>query len=211
MQLGRRTRREQGDTIIEVVFAIVIFSFVAISSLAIMNQGVATSEKALEITLVRQQVNAQAEALRYIHESLVVNPSLNSKEAKLWNDTIKGAHGQTAASPYGVEGNNCRVPTADGGFKPFIVNARTAEVWNSAPSIAPKAGENYPPYSQVIYNADDSIKAAYGLWVEAVPSLENKDRNEKTFVDFHIRACWPAPGSAIPMTIGTIVRLYDPI
>lgn len=203
MRLINKSHVERGDTILEVIFAIVIFAFVAISSLTIMNQGVATGEKALEITLVRQQVNAQAEALRYIHEARVVSPS--SSQAATWADIIAN-HGQAAASSYGVSGGECLLPTGSG-YKPFVLNARTAVVWSSAPSVAPAAGTNFPPYPQVIYNNDSTVNAAYGLWIEVVPSSVAA---AKQFVDFHIRACWPAPGSAVPMTIGTIVRLYDP-
>ena len=65
MQLKRRF--EQGDTIVEVLFAVVVFALVAVGSMSIMNQGTATAERSLEITLVRQQMDAQAEAIRYIH------------------------------------------------------------------------------------------------------------------------------------------------
>ena len=196
-------RLERGDTIIEVIFAIVIFSFVAISSLMIMNKGLATGEKALEITLVRQQINAQAEALRYIHEARVVTPA--SDYGATWSELITN-YGQENASAYGVDGSDCVLP-AGSAYHPFIMNARTAEVWTNAPAIAASDGSVFPPYPQVVYNSDSSIRAAYGMWIEAVPSNLAVSRQ---FVDFHIRACWPAPGSAVPMTIGTIVRLYDP-
>lgn len=195
-------RLERGDTIIEVVFAIVIFSFVAISCLMIMNKGVAVGEKALEITLVRQQINAQAEALRYIHEARVVTP--NSEYATTWN-RLTTDYGQMAASPFGVgDDGKCEI----GGSKPFVLNARTAEIWSSVPSVEPDPDLGLPPYSQVVYDDDSSVRAAYGIWVESVPSSAAE---AKKFVDFHIRACWPAPGSKVPMTIGTIVRLYDPV
>lgn len=204
MRLTRGAHHERGDTIIEVIFAIVIFAFVAISSLAIMNQGVATGEQALEITLVRQQVNAQAEALRYIHEAAVVNPL--SSQATTWND-ITTIYGHAEASKYGVDGGECVLPPDS--YKPFILNARTAKVWKGKLKVEYDGGKSLPPYSQVVYNDKDSsvVDAAYGMWVEAVPSSASV---AKPFVDFHIRACWPAPGSSVPMTIGTIVRLYDP-
>lgn len=196
-------RLDRGDTIIEVIFAIVIFSFVAISSLTIMNKGVATGEKALEITLVRQQINAQAEALRYIHEARVVTPG--SDYGVTWSK-LTTTYRQENASAYGVSGKNCVLPRGSA-YHPFILNARKAEVWATTPSIQPSNGSTFPPYPQVVYNSDSSIDAAYGLWIEAVPSSLAVARQ---FVDFHIRACWPAPGSAVPMTLGTIVRLYDP-
>jgi len=64
-----------------------------------------------------------------------------------------------------------------------------------------------PPFSQVVYNDDSSINAAYGIWVEAIPS---PDVDGPGFVDFHIRACWSAAGSNTAATLGTIVRLYEP-
>lgn len=203
MRLETERNMERGDTIIEVIFAVAIFSFVAISSLTIMNQGIAIGERALEITLVRQQVHAQAEALRFIHEARVVGPS--STHADTWRRLVTD-YGQTVASSYGMEGSECALPEG-GSYKPFILNARTAQIWGSAPIVAP-SDPSLPPYSQVAYSADDSsIQAAYGIWVESVPS---SSLMVKKFVDFHIRACWPAPSGSQPMTMGTIVRLYDP-
>ena len=67
--LGRQKNR--GDTIIEVLFAITVFSLVVVSSLSIMNQGSATAQRTLEISLVRQQIDAQAETLRFLNTSYV--------------------------------------------------------------------------------------------------------------------------------------------
>ena len=206
MRLNLHLRQERGDTIIEVIFAVVIFALVAITSLSIMNQGIATGEKSLEVTLVRLQMDAQAEGLRYIHESMVADPT--SPQAGVWKDFLT-TYAEASASPYGASDNTCALP-GSGGYKPFILNTKDAKkvsIWSSAPTIAPGNGTSYPPYSQVIYNSDSSIKAAYGLWVEAVPSRSPADTH---FVDFHIRACWPSPNGAVPMTLGTIVRLYDP-
>lgn len=205
MRLAAGRKMDRGDTIIEVIFAVVIFALVAITSLSIMNQGIVTGEKSLEVTLVRLQMDAQAEGLRYIHESVVADPT--SEQAKVWGKFLS-TYAQPNASPYGANDGSCALPS--GGYKPFILNTKSAskvDVWSSAPTIAPASGTNYPPYSQVIYNTDSSIKAAYGLWIEAVPSASIADTH---FIDFHIRACWPSPNGPVPMTLGTIVRLYDP-
>lgn len=206
MRVVSRIASERGDTIVEVIFAVVIFALVAITSLSIMNQGIATGERSLEVTLVRLQMDAQAEGLRYIHEAMVADPT--SDQAKVWTKLLT-TYAEENASPYGVSNNTCALPGGSG-YKPFVLNTKDTkqvDVWSSAPSIAPTDGVNYPPYSQVIYNADSSIKAAYGLWVEAVPSSSFADTH---FVDFHIRACWPSPSGPVPATLGTIVRLYDP-
>ena len=65
------TKVKRGDTVIEVMFAFAVFALVAILSIAMMNSGVATSERSLELVVARNELNAQAEALRFIHSSYV--------------------------------------------------------------------------------------------------------------------------------------------
>ena len=97
---------------------------------------------------------------------------------------------------------------------PFILNAKTARVNDPVPLSAAPDGQSLPPYSQVVYDVDASgvpvIRNAYGIWIEAVPSSSGPGGNGTGFVDFHIRSCWSAAGSSAPMTLGTIVRLYEP-
>lgn len=175
-----------------------------------MNQGTATAQRALEVTLVRQQIDAQAEAIRYIHQAYVaayqkgIAPSGTAAE---WvKMASKAQYGADSASDFGAVTNGA-CPTTVPGQKPFILNARTATVWNSAPTMNAPEGASLPPFSQIVYNSDSSINAAYGIWIEAVPSTTTSGTG---FVDFHIRACWAAAGSAAPGTLGTIVRLYEP-
>ncbi len=208
----RSRRGEAGDTIVEVLFAVAVFAMVAVGSMSIMNQGTATAERSLEVTLVRQQIDAQAEAIRYIHEAYVAafqnNGAAPTGTAAEWikmtdKTTGKGADG---ASAFGQTASGL-CPTTVPGQRPFVLNARTATVSGAVPIMAAPTGSSLPPFPQVIYNSDSSIKQAYGLWVEAVPSTT---ANGPGFVDFHIRACWDSPGSSAPVTLGTIVRLYEP-
>lgn len=212
MRLTRRRPTERGDTLIEVLFAVAVFALVAVGSLAIMNQGTATAQRSLEITLVRQQIDAQAEAIRYIHQAYVAayqsNGTAPTGTAAEWTAMTSKTAGKGAdrASEFGqTNGTTC--PTKAPGQKPFILNARTAKIWDQAPAMSPPDNASLPPYSQVIYNDDSSVSHAYGIWVEAVPSTNSDGPG---FVDFHIRACWDGPGSTVPMTLGTIVRLYEP-
>lgn len=204
-----RLKRERGDTIIEVMFAVAVFAMVAVGSMAIMNQGTATAQRALEITLVRQQMDAQAEAIRFIHDAYVAsyqkNGSTPTGTAAEWIEMTQ-TRGATKASPFGVV-DGVRCPDKVPGEHPFILDARTATIWNSAPAMRMPDGVSMPPFAQVAYNSDSSINQAYGIWVEAVPSDAG---GETGFVDFHIRACWESPGSSAPVTLGTIVRLYEP-
>lgn len=67
---------KRGDTIIEVMFAFAIFSLIAIISVSMMNIGLAASERSLELVTARNELNAQAEALRFIHSSYISELSL---------------------------------------------------------------------------------------------------------------------------------------
>ncbi len=210
MRLTQRNQR--GDTIIEVLFAVAVFAMVAVGSLSIMNQGIATAQRALEITLVRQQIDAQAEAIRYIHQAYVAAfqkdgaaPTGTAAEWTKMTDKATG-YGANVASTFGaVTGTAC--PAAVPGERPFIVNAQAATVSTVLPAMVAPAGASLPPFAQVIYNADTSVKNAYGIWVESIPSAATDGPG---FVDFHIRACWESAGSSTPTTLGTIVRLYEP-
>lgn len=202
---------ERGDTIIEVLFAVTIFAMIAVGSLAIMNQGTATAQRSLEVTLVRQQINAQAEVLRYIHAAYVASYQQGvtaTGAAGEWQ-LIRSEYGATGgASKFGDVTSAATCPATVPGERPFIMNARLAKVAPTGTvSMAPTGGASVPPFAQVLYNTDSTIAQSYGLWIEAVPDAA---ANGTAYVDFHIRACWDAPGSSRPSTLGTIVRLYEP-
>ena len=206
-----RLEKQRGDTIVEVLFAITVFAMVAVGSLAIMNQGIATAQRSLEVTLVRQQIDAQAEAIRYIHQAYVGSFQRDSPvttgAAGEWKKMTDKATGKGASGPsvFGTAGGAC--PTGAPGEKPFLLNARTARLWGTVPPMVSPPGASVPPFAQVIYNDDSSVNTAFGLWVEAIPS---NTTDGPGFVDFHIRACWDSTGGSVPVTLGTIVRLYEP-
>lgn len=204
---------KQGDTIIEVLFAVAVFSLVAIGTFTLMSQGSATSQRALEITQVRQEIDAQAEALRFLHDSFIAvyQPNVTydaSTPAGQWqrmSTAIKSA-AVTSAQPFGSV-TSCSDTAPNGSF---IINTRLAQY------IA-KSTMNYrkaPVYAGVRFNTDTDpiISSTDGIWIEAVRSQGSADKNQSDigFIDFHIRACWDSVGQSVPVTLGTIVRLYEP-
>lgn len=83
----------RGDTIIEVLLATTIFALISISTMVIMNSNTNNLESNLELTMVRAEVDAQAEAIRFIHDAYVaegdysVIADLNSSKSqyyRLW-------------------------------------------------------------------------------------------------------------------------------
>lgn len=193
---------QRGDTIIEVVFAVTIFAMIAVLGLSTMNKGAAIAQRSLEIDLVRQQIDTQANALRYIHNAYISNPSPDTK--KKW-EQVSSDQAVGSAEPYGTASSparNCAPPDAltQNRFAINIMNLGSANVTITGASVKKVTTV---PYAQL--NGTDSE----GLWIQAVhpPSSGTLTR----FYDFHIRACWSSTGQSMPIELGTIVRLYDPI
>ena len=89
---------KRGDTLIEVALAIGIFSMVAVAVVAVVGGSTSSAQSALEITIAREEIDAQAEALRFIQSSYIAggNTSANAtnstnKYAELWQSIVSEA------------------------------------------------------------------------------------------------------------------------
>ncbi len=209
-------RRQAGDTLIEVLFAITIFALIVVSALALMNQGTASAQRSLEMTLVRQEMDNQAETLRFLHEAYVTNYQTGYESNP--NLTLTGPTGEfykiiqavkaagiVSATP--IEGISV-CPTPPNGS--FVLNTRTGAVITNQTIFTTPA-----TYAQLVFDTitPNSLTASAGLWIEAVRSVPNTTdpAQAKTgYIDFHIRACWDTVGASQPKSMGTIVRLYEP-
>ena len=143
-----------GDTIIEVLLATTIFSFVAISCMVIINSNTNNIEANLELTMVRAEIDAQAEAIRFIHDAYVAegdfayhNNSSNSTRSpyhRLWQRLTNNA---TDAAPGLI--SKSAAPTAlmdcskyyDGGGESIYSQDRHAYVINTR-NLAVAANQN---------------------------------------------------------------------
>src|SRR3989338_357897 len=203
-------RRESGDTIVEVLFAVTIFSLVAVSGLSIMNQGLGMAQRSLEIGLVRQQIDMQADALRYLNNAYVSDYGKRGAPTEMWQQTI-AAHAVNKAQDYSamINDEKCQLPSTSGAVtivgsdgSPFVLDISKL---SSSPGAAVTG--DAATYAQVL-TLDEGVAVGEGLWIQAVKSPSSEDR--PGFYDFHIRACWRSPGQVMPLTLGTIVRLYEP-
>ncbi|MBP9667754.1 hypothetical protein KBD87_03025 [Candidatus Saccharibacteria bacterium] len=187
-------RYSRGDTIIEVLLAITIFSMVAVASITLMNQGTSASQRALEITLVRQQIDAQAESLRAAHQAYTAQPTSDAEWVKVVNKASTGTFNTEDGCPTAAQ-----LPSR------FAMNPSTASIINSASWFTPMLAPTAPPYAQVQTSAPGK---SYGIWIEAA---KNGLLEPKAY-DFRIRACWYGAGlsTRAPMQLETLVRLYDP-
>ena len=63
------TSSRRGDTIVEIIFCFTIFSIITIVSIGLMNRNLSLIQGTLEISMARNEIEAQAEAIRFIHNS----------------------------------------------------------------------------------------------------------------------------------------------
>lgn len=177
-----KQKMTRGDTLIEVLLAFTIFTSVAVATFFIMNRGVAISQRSLEITLVREQIDAQTELVRFIHDT---KPSL-------WDDMKNLAVANI--------GDRCGGQNDANSF--FVnVNSNTLSILNTNVSTNYNTPETY---SQIRYGNNSM---AYGMWVQ-ITEAEGTAGNQNAY-DVHVFACWQSVGPGPESTIGTVVRLYD--
>ena len=133
---------KKGDTLIEVALAIGVFSLVAITVVSVVSASLTGAQASLEVTLSREELDSQAEALRFIHESYVSGSqskdTSKNNYAALWKkitdlatkvDTDPGARGAIEYNPITCSelypNNNGTIDTSKtGNVTPFIINTR---------------------------------------------------------------------------------------
>lgn len=202
----RYDKLSNGDTLVEVLFAMAIFSLVAVGSLSIMNKSTSTAQRALEISEVRQEINAQAETLRFLNASYIAAyPNYaTGTPARQWANMLSTVN--STQSEIKIT-NTCPASVSELPSNSFILNTHTALYQKLTSSNYNLAST----YSQVSYNGDNLV-AANGIWIEAVASTTFTSNNQQnaSYIDFYIHACWDSMGQTMPVTLDTVVRLYEP-
>lgn len=233
-QLNEKAKK--GDTIIEVLIAISVLGFIIMAMLQVMQQGMSAAQMALEINLVRNQMNNQAEALRMInaaaqHRKRDSEAGETTQYSKLWSELIQGAESSDAvadweqvdAYDHKLKRRVCNQPD-----KKFIIDIRNLPNVGSIKRGSGTAGGVFAEptvFSRIVYGKDPTDSGdgnlingglkfirSEGIWIQAQrveKSTKETDRTTKAY-DFHIRACWETPGRNQPMKLGTIVRLHYP-
>lgn len=184
--------RTRGDTIIELMLAFSIFSLAAVGTIVIMNKGIAASQQSLEASLVRVEMDGQAEAIRYLRDT--ADP--------LW-DTIKSYQTDRVAPLAPSQCPSAQDVRDMSGF--FIGQIGTS------PNVTTKVyqildASNFS--TAVTYARRDTGIHTSGLWVQ-IAKAENKGSSTVAAYDLYIHACWDSLVGSVPATLGTIVRIYD--
>lgn len=195
--------RQRGDTIIEVVLAVTVFSLIAVGALSVMNQGTAIAQQSLEISLVRDQMDSQADALRYAHNAYIVNLDQSDAPAiTVWNKIIESPVNTAQDFTSINNARQCNLPSSG---EYFALDIKKLDGTSGSPIIT-TINSTPTTFAQLHYGPSSVVSD--GLWTQVVHT--SSSGTIPGYYDFHIRACWLAPGQSIPVTLATIVRLYDP-
>lgn len=263
-------RFRRGDTLIEVMMSFAIFSIVVLIAINSMNSGVSAAEASLELTLARSEINAQAEAIRFIHNSFLNDREIRREDQEylsIWGylrsraiDVDKDEKYPLVSDLAAIGCNNV-FSTDDalngsesiykvGNSDAFIVNTREIKIKEATapdediystivraysedgkntkekfrvsslnPRIIYKSGDSSSTVSSdgALYGDASYTTIAYveGLWDIAIKGSSygtgiETGKEKPGYYDFHLNACWNAPGNPTPTTLSTVIRLYNP-
>ena len=179
----------RGDTLVEVIVSFAVFAVVAVSVSVLMNRGLAIGQQSLELALVREQISAQAEMLRFAR--------YDTENPAVWNAVTSGSRlvggGIASAKPTDCE----TVPPSSA----FVLHPTTG----GRLAVRGVNAGSYTGPTMSSFVAENG--QMYGLWVQAARA-ENRAGGGPDAYDFYIHACWYAPSSDAPQTVTTSVRLY---
>ena len=162
----------KGDTLVEVTLAVGIFSMVAVIIVSVVNSSTSGAQVSLETTLAREEIDAQAEALRFIQSSYIssnggMSASTDSKYADIWKNIASRAIDKNNLSEEIIQykPKNCADLYKDGNLSSqgaFVINTKGLKN-DSVSDIVIRASDInedtfFPAstYPRVIYPSSDS-------------------------------------------------------
>ncbi len=179
--------KQRGDTLVEVLMAIVVLSIVVVGAITMMSRGLKASQIAVEHTQVRMQINSQLEMMRYLRDAYISDPA--STAAQRWTSLFGGTPTYASTTNSNYDDSVCNVTSGKTGFYLTQTGANvTVNQFNPATQPATYA------------------RPGQGLWMEVTRS----SGISPAYVDSSVRACWSGIGDAADQQSVTAIRLYDP-
>ncbi len=187
--------KQRGDTIIEVLVAIVVLSTVLVISYGIMTRGFANGQIALERTETQAMLNAQATILRTVRDTSQSQKEETGVDTSEWSAVLNLTRNAPASGIPASAVEGCSHPTnAQFYFQPSAANPmmpieNTTQLVNSS-YIRIKS---FPTYGD-------------GMWVEG---YKVSTAGSQVYYDFYIKSCWYTPYGGDQQMMRTTVRLYE--
>jgi prepilin-type N-terminal cleavage/methylation domain-containing protein len=174
--------KQAGDTLVEVLMAIVIISIIIVGAITVMNRGLTAAQIAMEHSQVRLSVNGQIEMLRFARDQYI--QSRTGPSAAQWSAVVTATNTQPVNYDSG-----CSITSGKQAF--YMTKSGTQVTRNN--------------YTVSVPNT--VALPGTGMWIETVASTSGVS---PAYVDLVVRACWAGVGSTAQQRTVTAVRLYDP-
>lgn len=231
---------KKGDTLVEVTLAVGIFSMVAISIVSVINGSTSSAQTALEATLTREEIDAQAEALRFIHASANTEDG-EGPYHKIWKKITELAldnndDGNIDNYPPSTCDSLYNGDTAISG-NAFVVDTHMLSSINGSTDLNTVANsvvkqkddlfQQAATYPHLVYTDSEGdvgnlveegtrsvLNSVDGIYVLAVKdkgtNIVGNNNSVSAYYDFYIRTCWYGAGERKASTISTVIRLNNP-
>ena len=175
------SKSRRGDTIIEVTIALAVFTIIAVISMGLMDRNLSAIQSTLELNMARNEIDAQAEAIRFIHNSFLSDRELVIEDQhsykNLWHTISESLINNPAKIPESTT-NNCEAfyggDKSIENNKAFIINTRNINPYQLNSSIISSVDLNQHGISNRL---KDFIKAPLYPRVIFTNKLENSGEN----------------------------------
>lgn len=186
--------REAGDTLVEVLLATTILGAAVVGALYAMSTGQGIALRSVERTEVQGALNSQLAYLRYARDQASLN------NAALW-DSIVAKTVPAASSP--DQSIICNGATG----RPNYSGSQMFYIQESTPAVPTPVLQAYPLVSAGVPVSATTIPApGEGIWIDAVKG----GTSPTEYIDFYVKACWPAASGSQMQESRTVMRLYVP-
>lgn len=226
--------KKKGDSLVEIILAVAIFSAAAVSAIGGMNFGLMEAQSYLEVSMARNEIDAQAEALRFIHDAYVYHKTDNTASGDsydaLWNSIVSRAIDNSGANKFSRPTFNSCDEIYDvsiagtshlTAFNSFAIDTQALAASALDDSALVRSESDTPSFSlastfpRLVYSIpalseEESLYSVEGIWVYAVPEYRSSSLEKPKFYDFYINTCWNPIGGLHANTISTTIRLFNP-
>ncbi|MDR1970228.1 MAG: prepilin-type N-terminal cleavage/methylation domain-containing protein [Candidatus Nomurabacteria bacterium] len=196
-------KNQRGDTLIEVLIAITVLGAIVAGCMAVMNRSMVSIFNSAERTASRADINTQTDLLNYVYR--------NDKDT--WNDIMNIAY--TGDSNGNAPDNIKEACTLNPGSDPSVGTLGSfylkPEFDDNGSVSKVTLGKGLTEEINGVNQMQRAIPGQ-GLWIDAVYYPQSNPNNQRSYVDFYIKACWVQLGNKSPDTNSrsmTVSRIYD--
>ncbi|MCL2174286.1 prepilin-type N-terminal cleavage/methylation domain-containing protein, partial [Candidatus Saccharibacteria bacterium] len=195
-------KNQRGDTLVEVLIALTVLGVIIVGVMATMTRSMVSVLNSAERTASRADINTQTDLLNYVYRN----------DKTTWYQIMSLAYtgNPDGSAPTNVTDTCTLNPGGDS-------NIGTPGSFYIEPEFDGDSVSGVTLIDNLteIDNGINEVQRAIpgqGMWIDAVYYEQNHSTNERSYVDFYIKACWVRLGQTSPEANSrsvTVTRIYD--